>query len=357
MNRKLLVLLWGVIAWVTPAAIAGTLDWNGIWGAGNAFADYLIPVPIAGGFLHLPSFVLVSSILLTQPWTGKPGGYERGALLAGALVGVATLLDLNELQLSASTDAGGGWSWQEQPLGLFIVTDFLIAQLFVGAFGGRWPTGGKEWATSLALVLAIPLIYSAMSLQADPRQRNPLVHTGSRPGEVRGDESVFYYSKLPPSSDEFRQAASAVLERHDPRNNINVEDIAIHFFDSLASAQSQDSNRAVYTVCIYQDGTAASWYHGSADCFRDHESFSERLEAAYAAQDSGLPQDVRIWLARRAACTGRKPLVAPPGMFIDNQEVRSCDPARSSQAYKELLQTFEHDEKVVILLQSMKPGA
>lgn len=47
-------------------------------------------------------------LLFTQPWAGRLGGYARGLLLAGALVGVATLLDLNKLELAASTQMLGG---------------------------------------------------------------------------------------------------------------------------------------------------------------------------------------------------------------------------------------------------------
>lgn len=40
-----------VIAWFTPAVIAGALGWRGIWGGTSAFADYLIPIPVSGGCL------------------------------------------------------------------------------------------------------------------------------------------------------------------------------------------------------------------------------------------------------------------------------------------------------------------
>lgn len=350
MKRSSLFFLWAVVAWITPAAIAGALGWKGIWGSGGAFADYLIPVPVAGGVLHLPSFIVVSLILFTQPWSERLGGYVRGILLAGTLVGIATLLDLDKLQLAATTDTAGLRFWQQQPLGLFFVTDCVIAQLFVGVLEGRWPKGAKEWVVSLIVVLAIPAAYAAASLKADPRQQNPFVYAGAREAEKRGDEMVFYYSKLPLGSDAFRQAASTVLAQHDPRMNINAEDIAIHFYDSLASAQAQDRSSAKYTVCLYQDGTATTWNPGSFDCFRNHESFSERLEKAFRAQDQSLPQDVRIWLARRDACVGRKPLAALPGMHMDNQEVRSCDPERTERTREDLLRKFEGDEKAFAAL-------
>ena len=92
MNRRMAFVAWAILAWVTPAAIAGALGWKGIWGSGGAFADYLIPFPVAGGVFHLPSFIVVSLVLAKQPWAGRLGGCVRGLLLAGAGVGIATLL-------------------------------------------------------------------------------------------------------------------------------------------------------------------------------------------------------------------------------------------------------------------------
>src|SRR5262245_4267905 len=38
--------LWLLLAWPTPALIAGALGWKGVWGSGSALADYLIPIPV-----------------------------------------------------------------------------------------------------------------------------------------------------------------------------------------------------------------------------------------------------------------------------------------------------------------------
>lgn len=132
--------------------------------------------------------------------------------------------------------------------------------------------------------------------------------------------------------------------------NLNTEDIAIYFYDSLASAQAQNKSGANYTVCLYQDGTATMWNPGSFDCFSNHESFSERLDKASSTQNTSLPQDVRLWLARRDACVGRKPLTAPAGMHMDNQEVRSCNPELTERTRAELLRKYEGDDKALASL-------
>jgi hypothetical protein len=51
--KKTAIGTWLVFAWVLPAAIAGALGWRGIWGSRSAFGDYLLPLPMAAGFLHL----------------------------------------------------------------------------------------------------------------------------------------------------------------------------------------------------------------------------------------------------------------------------------------------------------------
>lgn len=343
MYRASIFILWLVLAWVTPAAFALALGWSSVWGSGSVLVDYLVPIPVAGGVLHLPSFIAVSLLLFAGPLVAALGGYLRGLLLAGALVGVVSLFDLNQLHLAATTSMLGGRVWQQNPLGLFILTDCAIAQLFVGALGGRWPLGTREWGVSLAAVVALPLAYSIVSLETNPRRQDAFVYTGTREGPQRGDEMAFYYAKLPLGSDAFRQAATAVLARHDPSNNVNSEDIAVFFFDSLAPAQAFNPAEARHTVCLYQDGTATTWNPGRADCFSQHESFSERFEKASRSQSAQLPPDVRSWLGRRQACAGQQPRTGPNGQPADNKATRLCDPASTERARQELLVKFEQD--------------
>ena len=349
MNRRALFLLWGVIAWIAPAAIAGMLGWRGIWGSGSAFVDFLIPIPVAGGVLHIPSFVVVSLILVSQPWSGRIGGYARGVLLAGALVGVAILLDLNKLQLAASTDAAlGRWPWQENPVGLFVLTDCLIAQPFLGAFRGRSPDGAKEWSVSLLLAIVVPALYAAASLQADPRQHQPFIYTRSVPGPGRTDETMLFYSRLPIGTEAFREAVRPLIMERDPRRGVNVEDAALLFFDSLEAAQQSRLDDARQTICLYEDGTPTAWHPGYADCFAGHESFSDRMAKTLAAQDTSLHVDVRVHLARRDACAGRKPLVMEPGIHDDNDETRACRQIEAGR--KEVLARHGADPRAAALL-------
>ena len=79
-----------ILAWITPALIAGALGWSGIWGAGSALVEYLIPMPVAGGVLHVPSFaVLIVLVLSSRDWAGPRRSLLP--LIAGLLPAIATI--------------------------------------------------------------------------------------------------------------------------------------------------------------------------------------------------------------------------------------------------------------------------
>ena len=71
-----------------------------------------------------------------------------------------------------------------------------------------------------------------------------------------------------------------------PRYHIDNEDAAIVFSEDLDAMGRGDESGAVLTLCLYEDGTAPQWHDGAGDYFRRHTTFSERLEAAFAARPS-----------------------------------------------------------------------
>lgn len=299
-------LLWLALAWPTPALIAGALGWKGVWGSGSALGDYLIPIPVAGGVLHAMTFIGISALLLSlKAWPAPLQGLARGALLGLALCGLALLLDLPAIHQAATTDAVlRRLPWQENPLGLFLLTDSLIAQLFVGAFEGRSPAGAREWGLSLAASVLLPALAAAALVTQDPRFGQAFVYQGSRPGPARGDEAVFVYTTLSVASPSFRAQAEALAAQWHPAKDMNAEDTAVHFLPSLQAARLQDTKQAALTYCMYEDGTPAQWQSGTGDCFSRHESFSERLARFQEAQDRQLPMPERQRLAREQACKG-----------------------------------------------------
>jgi len=343
---------WLPVAWVTPALIAGAMGWKGVWGSSGALGDYLSPLPISGGFLHVITLVVVSALLATQPW-GRLAGYARGVFLATALVGVVLLIDVGKLHLAATTDTVlGGIPWQQNPLGLFILTDSVLAQVFLGVFGGGSPRDARQWLLSLVLALAVPLAYGLVSVKSDPRHEQPFTHAGSRQGPQRNDETVFIFTRLQPGTDAFRQAAVRFAEQYDPRVNVNAEDVAVLFFTSLDAARSSRSAEARATYCMYEDGTPPRFIPGAGDCFSNHESFYEKLMRARAALDLKLHHDVVDFLVIVEACRGRKPIQMPPGRHDDNTSTQFCGGIEKRRAA--LQQRFAGEPAILEQLQAAR---
>lgn len=307
--------LWLLLAWPTPALIAGAMGWKGVWGSGSALTDYLIPIPVAGGAFHSMTLVGFTVLLATQArWPALPRGLARGLLLGLSLCGLALLLDLQAIYNAMTTDAVlARVRWEQNPLGLFLLTDSLIAQLFVGAFDGRSPENGREWTLSLLLAAALPAAAAHAIVTQHPSYGKTFVFKGSHPGPQRGDEQIIVYTTLSVVAPSFRPQAESLAQQWHPARNMNTEDTAVHFFTSLQAAQVQDKKQAAMTYCMYEDGTPPEWQLGAGDCFSRHENFSERLERMHAAQDRSLPVDERQRLARAQACEGLKLPADPQG--------------------------------------------
>lgn len=64
-----------------PALIAGALGWKGVWGSGSALADFLIPIPVAGGVLQVPTFLVRGLIVFLMPSTSDETAARMRALL------------------------------------------------------------------------------------------------------------------------------------------------------------------------------------------------------------------------------------------------------------------------------------
>lgn len=318
-------LFWLALAWPAPALIAGALGWKGVWGSGSALADYLIPIPVAGGVFHVMTFACVTAVLVTQAkWPPMLQGAARGILLGLSLAAFALLLDLPALRDAATTDLKlHRIPWQQNPLGLFLLTDSLIAQLFLGSYEGRWPEASREWLLSAVALAVLPVGVASVWMGKDSRGGQPFIIGGSRPGPDRADEVHFIYTKLPVGSPKFRPEAEGFVAQWHPASSINSEDAAIHFFTSLEAAKMQDAKQAVLTYCMYEDGTPPAWMGGAGDCFSQHENFSERMKRFLDAQDGKLPIDERLRLARVQACDGAK---LPQRPWHENQSTRICLP-------------------------------
>jgi hypothetical protein len=312
-----------------------------------------VPFPVAGGMLHLLTLVPVSVLLATrEQWPAWFAGLQRGLLLALSLAGVVLLLDVRDLYLAATTDAvlHGGLRWQENPLGLFLLTDSLLAQLFVGWYGGRFPDGAREWLLSLAVVAAAPAL-SALAvlnmLNAGPGRDQPFMPGAAGILTPERNETLFVYTRLPVHTPEFRKAAEQYAAQWHPGQSVNSEDVAVRFFTSLEAARTRATTGAAITYCLYEDGTPPAWLPADGDCFTQHENFTERLRRLMEAQDRKLPVDVRVHLARAEACKGA---TLPAGPHPDGYATYQC--LKLEERRQEMMKKFGDDPAVAAALRA-----
>lgn len=343
---KFRVLLWMLIAWPLPALIAGALGWKGIWGSGSALLDYLIPVPVAGGVFHVPSFVVTGTIVLLMPGLGPVAVARLRALLIGmALAGLLWLLNLHELWLAQQTSVRfSGSLWQDNPLGLFLLSDAVLALLF---------TAGAEQRLRLdipALILlllpsALPLNMAKPSASADP----PFKAGMSQRGEKRGDEFLMVFTKLETHTADFRKQAEAWTEQPvsmaHPRFHIDAEDMAVLFTRNREAAQRLDRAQVEFTLCLYEDGTAPRWQQGVADCFSDHAGFSERLALAAGMRPQDEPAELRRYLAARELCSKEKFASVPEGQGLQVTSAFICEGLPRQR--QELMRKFPDESRLL----------
>lgn len=345
---KLRLLLWILLAWPLPALIAGALGWEGVWGSGSALKDYLIPIPVAGGALHVPSFVVTGVIVLLMPGLGSVAAARLRALLMGmALAGVLWLLNLHDLWLAQQTGVKfSGSPWQQNPLGLFLACDAVMALVFTSGAAQR-PRLRLDVLTLLLLLLptALPLSMARPRASADP----PFQAGISQRGETRGDEILMVFTRLDTNTADFRRQAEAWTEQPSsmahPRFHIDAEDMAVMFTRNREAARRLDRAQVEFTLCLYEDGAAPRWLQGAADCFSEHAGFSERLARAASARPRDEPAELRRYLAARELCAKEKFASVESGGGLQVTSALICDgmPRRR----EEMLQKFPNEPRLL----------
>ncbi|MCA9504270.1 MAG: hypothetical protein KC616_14370 [Myxococcales bacterium] len=300
---------WLAVAWVLPAVLAGLAGWKGIWGSDSAFSDYLVPLPVAGGVLHVPSFLVLVGVVLG---TGRGAGTQRTAggdaagpaswlpvaLLAGLLVAGLGLVDLERIWLGMTTDVPARLRVERNPLALFVASDAAIGLLRVQA----WRAGPR-----LGWALVAPAAVLTLLLLASPG-REEIRHGRAHPGPSRGDEVRFAWSRLD-SLAALEPIAREYARAYSPDQSVNAEDVAIHFTTSLEGAQLGQEAGVVATLCLYEDGTPDRWGAGVVDCF-DHESFTDRFIAGRIDLEASCPALLAAWPPERARGVERADLEA-----------------------------------------------
>jgi hypothetical protein len=304
-----------VLAWITPAAIAGALGRSGIWGTGSAFLDYLIPFPVAGGIFHLPSFAVAAAIILSS--RNLPAPLIRYlplaafAVFAGAL---ALQLDLERFNSWLFTDYGlygSPFRFDENPLYLFVSTDALWVGIYALLAGHSAP---------IRLWLMLPVIPAAVvGLSALRYQSGEPVFKigGGMRGTMRGNEMRMVYTSASYDEVLFRDLFEQASSFSRPWTNPNAEHVAVYFVGSMQMLDFREfdeigSDNTVATICLYEEDRSVDYHGGYYDCFADRSTVAEALAALRAREATGLGDDIDAWYSLVRFCDDVEFSVAAP---------------------------------------------
>jgi hypothetical protein len=297
-----------ILAWITPALIAGALGWSGIWGTGSALVEYLIPIPVAGGALHVPSFAILAAIVASsRRWSGSSRSFLpliAFGVAGGAMTGMVDFDRLNGWLFTDYEPYGSPVRFDGNPLFLFVMTDAIWAGVFTLAIGQRPPA--RSWAALPAVPLAVIAIVGW-----NYKVGGPVFEIGpGLPGSARGDQLKLIYTSVTydePVLLEWLEASALAP----PWTNPNVEHEAIVFTSSLQllkwawrDPEEIRGDTAVATICRFEEDQSVVVHPGYYDCFADRETVEEALAGLAAREPTGLGRDIDSWFALVRFCDG-----------------------------------------------------
>ncbi len=331
--RWLIVLL----AWITPAVVAGILGWSGIWGGGSAVSDFLIPIPVAGGALHVPSFLIAAALILTLDRQPSAGGRAIMLLAMGVFITVMTLqIDFDRLNEALFTDYdphGSPVRFDGNPLYLFIITD-----AFWVAFGA-WLQGNRGRPRDAAVLAIIPAtIVGGMLLRysvGDPK----LTYGFTQSTGERGNEIAFVHTSGDYDEELFRHWLEETGIVRLPWQSQNAENLAVFFTNSMQNirwGKSESRDGIVGTLCFFEADQSSLANVGYFDCFADRVTLNQRLNQSLDETDTGLGRELDRWFAMARLCEG----VSIPDEY-DGVDIELIDLCRSlKRRFPELLDSL-----------------
>ncbi|MDY0191832.1 MAG: hypothetical protein RBR22_14000 [Desulfuromonas sp.] len=296
-----------ILAWITPAAIAGALGWHGIWGSGSAFAEYLIPIPVAGGALHVPSFVAAAAVIFVcRNATGTKVRFLPVLAFSALAVALSLMLEFDRLQAWLFTDYqpfGSPFRLDGNPLLLFVATDAF----WVGAYAllKGWVPPARSWLV-LPLVPAAIIGLSVINYQISGPvfERGGPMYSG-----VRGEEIIMVYTSASYDEELFLNWLKQNKNFARPWLNVNTEHVAVLFTNSMQVIKWRQYDQiaedgTIATVCLYEEDRSIIPHAGYYDCFADHPTVDQELAALVASNSTGLGTDIDHWYARLLLCEG-----------------------------------------------------
>ena len=296
-----------ILAWITPALIAGALGWSGIWGSGSALIEYLIPIPVAGGVFHVPSFVVAAAIILSSRKSAGAGSRYLPVMAFSALgLALSLMLEFDRLNAWLFTDYapyGSPFRLDKNPFMLFIATDAFWVGTYALMRGFKSPA--RSW---LALLIVPVAVISLSSIHY--KTSGPVFEYGrSMYTSNRGEEIIPVYTSARYDEDVFLDWIAQKGSRFHPWSDVNSEHTALLFTNSMHLTKwgrfdQIDHENTVATICLYEDDRSIVPHPGYYDCFADHNTVQQELAALAASQSTGLGKDVDSWYARTLLCEG-----------------------------------------------------
>nr|WP_320014874.1 hypothetical protein [uncultured Desulfobacter sp.] len=293
------------LAWVTPAMIAEILGWKGIWGSGSAFGDALIPIPVAGGCLHVVSFCLSAAIVYREH--RLPNSIQSiMPIIAGALfMGMIALqIDYDRLNAYLFSDYqpyGSPVRLDSNLLYLFITTDAFWVWLYT-LFQGRRPPA-KLWAVIPIVPVCVICLFVVQHRISGPK----FEIGGSFRGKQRGQEIKLIYTSAKFDKEVLLTWFESKSYLARPWQSPNSEQNAVIFTTSMQAIKWRNLDlitpqNTIATICLYEEDKSMILYQGYTDCFSKRDTVADKLKKILAANPTGFGKNLDHWYARVLLC-------------------------------------------------------
>ena len=185
------------------------------------------------------------------------------------------------------------WRLSENPLGLFMAVDALVALLSL--LGAPRQPGLRLEAGAVLALLAVPAL-GVMVAWRVLGLGEAFVSGNATLSEDRALVSVDVGVRGDMAGAGMRQRAQQwAMTLHDPAMKMGTEVAELRFAGPRSGA-------AAAVLCLYEDGTPARWLPAQGDCLQGYTTFASRLARHAATLPPDAPREVREHLAARAAC-------------------------------------------------------
>ncbi|KZY72558.1 hypothetical protein A3742_08270 [Oleiphilus sp. HI0071] len=296
-----------ILIWLTPAFIAGALGWSGIWGSGSAFFEYLIPLPVAGGVLHVPG--LIVSMIVMKVLNGDGEALTRKTLFSFGAVGVfafalALHIDFDRLYSAMFTDyspSGSAVRFDSNALYLFILTDAFWVSVY--AFCRGVSLSRKH------VFIFCAVLFGALFVKAIGKGfSGPSFEIGgSTNGPNRGQELQVVFTNAQYDEAVFRNWLAERPYLIQPWTNPNTQHESLVFTNSMqilkwGKYEDLNDSNIVATVCAYEEDKSLAFYKGAFDCFEGRQTVSMRIQKIAEQNPTGFVPWVDHWVATSILC-------------------------------------------------------